>query len=530
MSLHERSHTRMLMSALVICALAGMVFAATVARADSYAYVAGSTSGSDGALLMYGLGSSGPLAPLDPATAPTGPSAYELVIAPDANHAYDTSSSGVSERDIVDGNLGRSSIQTLPTDGRPFGLAISHDGSYLYAVSDHGWLYQYKVDPGAGSLTLSTTFRLSAPAGLSTPTDVAVSADGRSLYVTNLGASPQGSNVVWQLSVQDDGTLSYKDPLAVKTGDGASSVALSPDGKSAYVTNSGGGTVSEFSVDPADGTLSPKNDTGAGSAPTQIALSPDGSSAYVANGGAPPSTSGSVLQYKVRSDGSLAPFPTPAVQAGTAPSGVAVSADGQSLYVTDAGGFFGGRAGTLYRFAIGAGGALAPTPSDQLPAGISPRRLAVNPPPNTPTPGPDQLWGSARADVICGGGGADTIRGLGGDDRLSGDSCATRATAARAARGGRDVLISGPGDDVLEGGQGADRLEGGPGRDTLRGGPGRDTLRGGPGRDTHRGGPGRDTIDVRRGGRDRVHCGDGRDTVLADMHDVVRSCERIRRR
>jgi dipeptidyl aminopeptidase/acylaminoacyl peptidase len=38
---------------------------------------------------------------------------------------------------------------------------------------------------------------------------------------------------------------------------------------------------------------------------------------------------------------------------------------------------------------------------------------------------------------------------------------------------------------------------------------------------------GNDVINVRGGGRDRVDCGPGRDTVLADRVDLVRDCERI---
>ena len=44
------------------------------------------------------------------------------------------------------------------------------------------------------------------------------------------------------------------------------------------------------------------------------------------------------------------------------------------------------------------------------------------------------------------------------------------------------------------------------------------------------GGPGRDRIGVRGGGRDRVACGTGVDTVVADQSDkVARDCEHIRR-
>jgi len=51
----------------------------------------------------------------------------------------------------------------------------------------------------------------------------------------------------------------------------ASGVALSPDGKSAYVTNSGDGTVSQYDVNPLTGALSPKS-----VAPVATGLAPGG--------------------------------------------------------------------------------------------------------------------------------------------------------------------------------------------------------------------------------------------------------------
>jgi hypothetical protein len=43
------------------------------------------------------------------------------------------------------------------------------------------------------------------------------------------------------------------------------------------------------------------------------------------------------------------------------------------------------------------------------------------------------------------------------------------------------------------------------------------------------GNAGDDIIDARDGSIDRVNCGTGRDTVLADRDDIVRNCERVHR-
>ncbi len=100
-----------------------------------------------------------------------------------------------------------------------------------------------------------------------------------SAYVTNIGGG-----TVSQFTVAANGTLSPKTPATVATGTGPDGVALSADGKSAYVTNSGGGTVSQFTV-AANGTLSPKTPAtvATGSDPNAVALSADGKSAYVTN-------------------------------------------------------------------------------------------------------------------------------------------------------------------------------------------------------------------------------------------------------
>lgn len=120
------------------------------------------------------------------------------------------------------------------------------------------------------------------------------------------------------------------------------------------------------------------------------------------------------------------------------------------------------------------------------------------------------------ADRATGGTGDDLIFGRRGTDRVSGGS-------------GRDTLFGGSGNDRLRGGDGNDDISGGRGVDRISGGAGRDTISGGTGRDVISGGSGNDRIDARDGTRDRIGCGSGRDTVIADRVDVVRDCERVRR-
>jgi subtilisin-like proprotein convertase family protein len=86
------------------------------------------------------------------------------------------------------------------------------------------------------------------------------------------------------------------------------------------------------------------------------------------------------------------------------------------------------------------------------------------------------------------------------------------------------------GRDWICGGAGNDRIAARAGDDLVDGGAGNDMLAGGAGRDDLRGGAGNDIVNARRGGNDRVRCGRGRDTVLANRRDrVARDCEMVRR-
>jgi Ca2+-binding RTX toxin-like protein len=70
-------------------------------------------------------------------------------------------------------------------------------------------------------------------------------------------------------------------------------------------------------------------------------------------------------------------------------------------------------------------------------------------------------------------------------------------------------------------------VNGGDGDDTLDGGSLRDSLTGGPGEDEIAAGDGDDTVFARDGEADFVDCGDGADTVEADLLDSLTDCEGV---
>jgi len=168
--------------------------------------------------------------------------------------------------------------------------------------------------------------------------------------------------------------------------------------------------------------------------------------------------------------------------------------------------------------------------------------------------GADTGEGGSGNDSMAGGQGRDRISGSSGNDRLGGGPGNDRLTPGRGndrafGDSGNDLILGSFGNDVLHGVSGNDRLSGSRGRDRINGGSGNDRIAGGssPDRisgdrgndrlngnsasDRINGNSGNDRIGARDRKRDRINCGPGRDTVIADRIDrVARNCERVRRR
>ncbi|MDA0182971.1 hypothetical protein OJ997_21860 [Solirubrobacter phytolaccae] len=153
---------------------------------------------------------------------------------------------------------------------------------------------------------------------------------------------------------------------------------------------------------------------------------------------------------------------------------------------------------------------------------------------------PAVVSGGAGADLLTAGPGDIELRGGAGDDVLVGtDRTRFRGgpgiDVARLPAAGptfADGRLEDDVEDVLIGAQrstpsGAVSLTGSDGPNHLTTGGGDDTLVGGRGSDVLSSGDGNDTVDARDGEPDRVVCGPGTDTVLADPVDQVSdTCER----
>lgn len=238
-------------------------------------------------------------------------------------------------------------LQTVayPASGASLhGIAVCHKGTHVYVSGAANEVYDWTVATN-GTVTFSRTIAM--PAG-SYPCGIAVSADDTKAYVC--------LSVANKLAVVNlaSGTVTQQINVGIAPYD----VALSPDGNTAYVSDwggrfPGGGDLTAPSagtqvvVDSrgvgASGAVSFVNlltglqtaQTATGLHPSDIELSPDGLTLYVANAN---SDTVSVINTVTRAvKETILVRPDPSFPYGSASTGLALSKDGQKLFVTSGG-------------------------------------------------------------------------------------------------------------------------------------------------------------------------------------------------
>jgi YVTN family beta-propeller protein len=152
------------------------------------------------------------------------------------------------------------------------------------------------------------------------PSGVAMSPDGRRAYVPNAGSDARAGTTV---SVIDTATNTVI--ATVPVGFGPSGVAITPDGGRVYVANGAANSVSV--IDTFTDTVNATILVGRG--PTSVAITADGRDAYVPNAG-----SGAIAGTTVSVIDTATNTVTATVPVGLGPSGVAITPDGHRGYVT----------------------------------------------------------------------------------------------------------------------------------------------------------------------------------------------------
>lgn len=186
---------------------------------------------------------------------------------------------------------------------------VSPDGRSVYAVSenpDHA-IVSFNRDPATGALSggsciqdVGLTDCPTTQEGLEYASDVAVSPDGKSVYVAGeadraivrFNRDPATGALSGGSCIQDPSLTDC--PVAQEGLHGANGVAVSADGASVYVASTTDGAIVRFNRDPGTGALSGGaciQDVGLTDCPTtqqgleyasDVAVSPDGTSVYVA--------------------------------------------------------------------------------------------------------------------------------------------------------------------------------------------------------------------------------------------------------
>lgn len=376
--------------------LASLSVGSGIAAATSKSAFVPEDLNSNATVSQFNIGAAGGLSQkLPAAVAAADTNAHDVAIAPDGKSVY-VLASPAGSGDVLQYDVGAGGLLSPKTPASvaagtsPGGLAISPDGRSVY-VANQLSISQYDVGAG-GALSPKTPPSINVPgAGLQ---QVAVSPDGRSVYVVDyLGGG------VLEYDVGAGGVLSPKTPATVASGTNPQGMAVSPDGTSVYVVNRGEKDVALLHVG-AGGTLSKVGTTVAGSEPTFVAVSPDGKNVYVVdrNGGI---AAGAVLQYDVGSGGVLLPKTPTSVAAGLNADGIAISPDGKSVYVSN------NQSSDVSQYDVGSGGALSPKTPATVAAGLGAAGVGVAPDQGpvasftagaSPAGSPTRFDGSASSD------------------------------------------------------------------------------------------------------------------------------------
>ena len=226
-------------------------------------------------LAQFDAAADGTLTAKSPAAVGSGERPIGPAVSPDGRSLYVASEQGVVQYDIDSaGKLTLKNPGTVgTTDG--FDVAVSPDGRSVYVAAHRfgisGFVEQYDVTSGGRLVAKSPQ---SVPTGDPGAWGIAITPDGTSVYVANEGPGTGPPGSVSQFTVGTGGKLTAKSPATVSAGESPNDIAVSADGKSVYVTDRSGGVVWQFSVG-SGGKLSPKSPaTVAGGAVFGVAVTP----------------------------------------------------------------------------------------------------------------------------------------------------------------------------------------------------------------------------------------------------------------
>ena len=242
-----------------------------------------------------------------------------IVLSPDGRYAVITNN-GVNRPSFTVVDIASWTIKSTTTvDAAWLGLAFSPDGRKLYS-SGAGQNNVQEYTFADGVITRARTFALPAADAETFAGGLAISRDGRTLFVTRLFAMT--------LSAIDlaSGAVTATVPLAAEP----YTAAVSADGRSVFVSLWGGAAVQQFTSD----SLTLVSEMPTAEHPNAMAVSPDGRRLFVACG-----NSASVWVFDTFSNEPIEQISTslfPEQPPTSTPNSVALSPDGRTLLVANA--------------------------------------------------------------------------------------------------------------------------------------------------------------------------------------------------
>jgi DNA-binding beta-propeller fold protein YncE len=386
-----------------------LVFAGS-AGASEGVYVANYDNNGLGGVSQFTIGAGGVLAADFPATAAAGQGPQAIAMSPSGQYVYvvDAGADAVSQYTVGSGGqLVPDQQPTVPTGAQPGGIAVSPNGEYVYVTNDDAnganGVSEYTIGAG-GELAADTPPTVST---VGYPDAIAISPNGQYVYVAN---GTLGTYSISQYTIGASGVLTAN---GTTTGNGLAvpwgypGIAISPNGQYLYVTNfdSGGAAgVSQFTIGAGGALIADATGTAAtGSEPKGIAVSPNGQYVYVANY-ADGLSNGGISEFTIGVGGMLTADATPSVADAEGPIGVAVSPDGQYVYVVN------NVNDTVSQYSVGAGGMLAFLSAPQA-AVATPYELVV-----APDSGPTAVFSDVPA--LAGGATTFTSAATGADEPI----------------------------------------------------------------------------------------------------------------
>ena len=287
-------------------------------------------------------------------TAPVGTGASSVIVHPSRRFAFVINgSSGVPggasnvavdsisvyALDAVTGAIS-GPIDTQPANANPITAVVHPSGKFVYVVNEQrfgtttGNISVYSIDATTGHLTpRGTSADLLGPPA----TAIAFTPSGRFAFVTYIPA-PTGSttffNTVDAFSV-DPSTGALSGPVSnALTGDNPWAVAVTRDGKSAYVASLGvQGSVNDltrYSIDPPTGRLTRRDSLFLGGEPASLAIDPKDRFLYAARQQV--DNNQNLFVFAIDSaSGALTPTSSTLTSNGSGP--IAVVADPQAAFV-----------------------------------------------------------------------------------------------------------------------------------------------------------------------------------------------------